>query len=261
MTKKEILFKYLQVFPLALALPRASECLAFREAVIKAPSLDLGCGDGVFSRICFPYQISVGLDSDSAEVQRAQKSQAYKKAVIARADKMPFADGYFRTVLANSSLEHVSEITATLKEINRVLRKGGRLIITVPRPVISDCLFFSQVLKRLGAKRLAQAYVDLKQRLWRHYNLWEVAVWQRKLAHAGFRVGKSLTLIPGGVVALHDLFYPWGLPYALDKKFFGGKLFFRPKWLAKILTALLINFCQIFTDKQGTTQYLEAIKN
>lgn len=261
MTKKEaLLAKFLKVFPLALALPRANECLVFGNKLLKRPVLDLGCGDGVFAKFCFRQKIDVGLDANQKEVTLADQNRVYQKAVVGLAAKMPFKDGSFQTVLANSSLEHIKDLEPTLKEINRVLRNGGCLMLTVPRPVIADCLFFPKVFNKLKLGWLARLYIDLKQRFWRHYNLLEEADWQKHLVKAGFKVKKSLTLIPRKVVTLHDIFYPLGLPYALSKRFFKGKLFFRPNWLARFLAKKLTQYCQVFEDNQGTTLYLEAVK-
>lgn len=261
MTEKEtILAKYLKVFPLALALPRANECLALKNIRLGRPVLDLGCGDGIFAKLCFRQKIDVGLDANPEEIRIASQNRAYQKAVVALATNMPFKDGYFQTVLANSSLEHIKGLEPTLEEINRVLKKGGRLILTVPRPVIAEWLFFPEVFNKLKLGWLAKPYIDLKQRLWQHYNLLEEPVWQKLLAKAGFKIEKSLTLIPGKVVGLHDIFYPLGLPYVISKRFFGGRLFFRPDWLLKILTKRLVQYCQVFEDDRGTTLYLEAIK-
>lgn len=262
MTKKEaILAKYLKIFPLALALPRANECLVLENQRLKQPVLDIGCGDGLFAKLCFHQHLDFGLDADPREIARAKENRVYQKTVVSLADKMPFENSFFQTIIANSSLEHVKDLDPTLKEINRVLKKGGRLIMTVPRPVISDCLFFPKVFRKLKLGELARYYIDLKQRLWRHYNLMEEADWQKHLDMAGLRVKRSLTLIPKEVVSLHDIFYPFGLPYTLDKRFFKGKLFFRPSWLARFLARRLTNYCQVYKNNQGTTLYLEAEKD
>jgi len=52
--------------------------------------------------------------------------------VLSMAAPLPFASASFDTVLCTSVLEHVHDAEAVVSEIARVLRPGGRLIITVP---------------------------------------------------------------------------------------------------------------------------------
>jgi len=43
---------------------------------------------------------------------------------------IPWPANSFYTIISNSSLEHVSDINAVLREASRVLRSGGHLIVT-----------------------------------------------------------------------------------------------------------------------------------
>jgi len=52
--------------------------------------------------------------------------------VLSLAAPLPFASATFDTVLCTSVLEHVHDAEAAVSEIARILKPGGRLIITVP---------------------------------------------------------------------------------------------------------------------------------
>ncbi len=52
--------------------------------------------------------------------------------VLSLAAPLPFASATFDTVLCTSVLEHVDDAEAAISEIARILRPGGRLIITAP---------------------------------------------------------------------------------------------------------------------------------
>lgn len=259
---EKVLERFILKQPLALALPRAAECLALNKFKLKAPVLDFGCGDGVFSLLCFgKKKIDVGLDQNPQEIKLAQYYQAYKEATVGVGKAIPYPDMYFQTVITNSVLEHIEgDLQPTLKELNRVLKKGGTLLLTVPRPVISDHLFYPQLFRMLKLNGLANLYIDLKQRMWRHYHLLEKPEWGKELKKSGFKIKSSFTLIPKETVAFHDIFYIFGVPYALNKKLFKSSGIFRPNWLAKFLAHRLIQYCRVFDDVGGTTLCIEAVK-
>ncbi len=54
-------------------------------------------------------------------------------AVRADARRLPFEDGSFDRVVASETLEHIAEDAAAMAELARVLRPGGRAVVTVPR--------------------------------------------------------------------------------------------------------------------------------
>lgn len=51
--------------------------------------------------------------------------------VLADADQLPFADGSLDTVVSVTLLQNMPDPGATVKEVARVLRSGGRAILTV----------------------------------------------------------------------------------------------------------------------------------
>lgn len=52
--------------------------------------------------------------------------------VLSMAAPLPFGSATFDTVLCTSVLEHVHDAEAVVSEIARILKPGGRLIITIP---------------------------------------------------------------------------------------------------------------------------------
>jgi len=52
--------------------------------------------------------------------------------VSADAARMPFCAGAFDAIISNHSLEHFVELEATLREIGRVMKRGGALYVAVP---------------------------------------------------------------------------------------------------------------------------------
>ncbi len=52
--------------------------------------------------------------------------------VCADAAWLPFRDGAFDAIISNHSLEHVSDLAGTMREIGRVIRRDGALFVAVP---------------------------------------------------------------------------------------------------------------------------------
>lgn len=93
--------------------------------------LDLGCGTGFIPSLANPYFEEVyGIDITPAMLDMAavkfSKQKVYNvKLVKASSDKLPFPDSYFDVVTAYSFLHHLSALRPTLKEVFRVLKRGG----------------------------------------------------------------------------------------------------------------------------------------
>jgi len=88
--------------------------------------LDVGCGRKPY-RSLFTVDAYVGLDIDS-EVSRALGMADH----LYDGKDFPLADAVFDSVLCNQVLEHVFEPDRFLAEIRRVLKAGGKLLLTVP---------------------------------------------------------------------------------------------------------------------------------
>jgi len=97
--------------------------------------LDVGCGSGGYHpRLAGSGISAVALDF-SAGMARTSQHQAVERGLpvqILQADsqRLPFADASFERVMANHMLYHVPDILAALREMRRVLKPGGRVVLT-----------------------------------------------------------------------------------------------------------------------------------
>lgn len=95
--------------------------------------LDLGCGDGGTSGIYLAQHSHsyIGVDVSEAAIEFA-KARGLEAVRIDDASALPFEDGSFDVVVCCEVLEHLFEPHLAAAEAFRVLRTGGRLIVTVP---------------------------------------------------------------------------------------------------------------------------------
>lgn len=89
--------------------------------------LDIGCADG-WARSVLSQRDYVGLDYPAT----ASGLYGTRPQVFADGASLPFAAASFDTVLLLEVLEHVADAERVLAEINRVLKPGGTLLVSVP---------------------------------------------------------------------------------------------------------------------------------
>lgn len=97
--------------------------------------LDIGCWNGyLLERIrdAGLYKDLYGVDivAEAVEVTRSKRFSA--QVVDLNAELLPFPDGYFDGVTMLAVLEHIFDPYAVIKEVHRVMRPGGELVIDVP---------------------------------------------------------------------------------------------------------------------------------
>jgi len=94
--------------------------------------LDIGCGTGAMLDELAPFGHVVGADFSPEALQFCVTRGV--GADLARADvrRLPFADASFDIVTAMDIVEHIDDDKAAACEILRVLKPGGRLLVTVP---------------------------------------------------------------------------------------------------------------------------------
>ncbi len=108
--------------------------------------LDIGCGTGRHAGALYVHEkvIIVAGDTQTDDLQKARERMAYHDRLkthkggkwflgVMDISRLPFADESFDTVICSEVLEHVSQPSNALTELNRVLKKDGELAVSVPR--------------------------------------------------------------------------------------------------------------------------------
>jgi len=84
--------------------------------------VDLGCGDGTYVRgFAKLGNVTYGLDLNNTDYP-----------IDLAKDKFPYKDGMFDVVFTKSTIEHLDNPWHFLKECNRILRPGGKLLVLTP---------------------------------------------------------------------------------------------------------------------------------
>jgi len=97
--------------------------------------LDYGCGLGGNFPMLSKRGDYVGVDILPENIGYAQKRYGEKYFKQAGAENIPFADNYFEEIHTYDVLEHVENFDLTLADLNRILKPGGKIFITVPAAV------------------------------------------------------------------------------------------------------------------------------
>lgn len=101
--------------------------------------LDAGCGSGPLAEILVERGASVtGFDSSEGMINLARKRLG-RNAELLVADlgqPLPFADDTFDDVVASLVFHYLEDWVAPLAEMRRVLRPGGRIIMSVNHPIL-----------------------------------------------------------------------------------------------------------------------------
>lgn len=94
--------------------------------------LDLGCAFGFGTRLLEARYDTYGHDLSWEYIQRARRASNRSTFTCGPADDIQYPDAYFDGVLLLDVLEHVPDTESVIREIARILRPGGQLIVSVP---------------------------------------------------------------------------------------------------------------------------------
>lgn len=121
----------------------------------KGRALDLGCGEGFYSEYLKEKgYFTIGVDNNEEMLERVRGK--YDELFNLDVQKeLPFRSNSFEIILALEVLEHLENPVKTIKEINKVLKKNGKAIISVPNGLL-NFEFFLQ-----GHKHV------LKEKIWK----------------------------------------------------------------------------------------------
>jgi SAM-dependent methyltransferase len=250
----------LREWPAAHALLRAIELRKLWRFPLAAPVLDIGCGDGTFTRLLFAAAVEAGLDLQVGEIRRAQAAGSHRHVLVSSATHLPFADGSFRNVFSNCVLEHIDGLDRALGEISRVMQPGGVLLTTVPTPRWESQGPFP-LLRRWGWHRTSEKLNDILRKLWHHVTVEDEAAWRARLAGAGLTLLRWEPYMVPAAYAAYARFLPWSFGSFFMRRLTGR--WFLSKALRRVFVPLLgrwLRQAYLAEDTQGACALVLAIK-
>lgn len=93
--------------------------------------LDVGCGTGANLLMLSQYGDAEGVDI-SNDALAFCRERGLDQVKLGAGEKLPYDDGTFDLVTAFDVVEHMDDDLAGLREMRRVLRPGGRVLLFVP---------------------------------------------------------------------------------------------------------------------------------
>lgn len=98
--------------------------------------LDMGCGGGILTESLVYYYPKVkifGIDVSKTAIRYAKKFGSGKITYkVIKGKKIPFKDNFFDVCICLDVMEHIPDVNFFLKEVKRVLKKGGSFFLVVP---------------------------------------------------------------------------------------------------------------------------------
>jgi SAM-dependent methyltransferase len=93
--------------------------------------LDVGCGTGANLKMLAQFGDAQGVDVSSDAVAFCRE-RGLENVKLGAAESLPYEDNEFDLVTALDVVEHMDDDLAGLREMRRVLRPGGRVLLFVP---------------------------------------------------------------------------------------------------------------------------------
>jgi 2-polyprenyl-3-methyl-5-hydroxy-6-metoxy-1,4-benzoquinol methylase len=109
--------------------------------------LDAGCGTGWFSQKASERGASVTSMDVGENLLKQVAGKCDSRRVVGDVLSLPFDPASFDIVVCTEVIEHTVEPSRAVRELSRVLRPGGELVLTVPNRVWHFAIDIANLLK------------------------------------------------------------------------------------------------------------------
>ena len=179
------------LFPQGVLDDRQSRCLALVEG---EKIIDIGCYSGAFTDAVarrFPGSQVTGIDYDPENLRIARFLYPERNFLRSSVYELALGDESFDCVTFQEVIEHLEGAAKAVKEINRVLKPGGNLILTTPHPYYwreMAAFFAREIGNSLRGKKHLNTAIYFKEVEWnRHIYCWTPTTLLTLLVTNGFQ--------------------------------------------------------------------------
>jgi len=129
MQPKDISFEFNPniTYPAYLTRNRLLKNISGNAPELKGVLMDFGCGSKPY-RSLFIVEKYIGVDFENPGHPHLNE----QIDVFYNGRQLPFENEHFDSVFSSEVFEHVFNLTEVLKEINRVMKPGGKILVTCP---------------------------------------------------------------------------------------------------------------------------------
>lgn len=142
--------------------------------------LDIACWDGTLAAQFLPKREVYGLEGNLDACRRANE-KGIKAQPVDLEKGLPFSNQMFDTVIAAEIIEHLYDTDAFLREIHRILQKGGLLMMSIP-----NMACFTNRIAMLFGKY--PRYAEYRAGGAGHIRVYTAPVLKKQLQENGFQV-------------------------------------------------------------------------
>ena len=192
------------------ALWRALEAQTLGSDPIVGPSLDVGAFDGSFAATWLSDRPAMDVGIDLSPRRTPETDRAYRLLIAGDAERLPFPNRAFNFVLCNSVVEHIKDDVKAIREMARVLRPGGTLLMSSPSVYFHQSLHTVEAARKRGDEAGARAAIAAVDARAAHYRYRSLEDWTSILTRAGLTVTTHRYCIPPAAAAAWerwDLFF------------------------------------------------------
>lgn len=128
----------------------------------RGPVLDLGCGTGELSTMIARNSSVIGVDQSPRVLEAARAACPNGEFRLGEIEHLPLRNEEVQTVVASMVLHHLPEPMTGLREANRVLGKGGALVVVDLKEHEEEAMQrdFADFWRGFAPKRLEQMIQD-----------------------------------------------------------------------------------------------------
>ncbi len=156
--------------------------------------LDVGCGIGTITQELIKIGFdTIGIDFSAKAIEICHTKHLNAKHVDVDKEGLPFDNDHFDVVWMGDVLEHVFDPINLLEEANRVLKPGGRLLLSVPNDYT---LAVRWRVFKTGRAIQSPMYRSMRQCKHHTYFSWELLYYMLKVSSFKITELKAPTKMP-----------------------------------------------------------------